>query len=125
MQRKATERGRQTRTNLLRKRAKDPKGKTARHPKERKIKQPKEGKIKQPKEGKIKQPKEGKIKNPEVRDVAKGEGNCREGRGRKDQATRRGKPRKAIKQRRVRKRLRMPGRERTKKDLEREERNRR
>ena len=109
MQRKATERGRQTRTNLLRKRAKDPKGKTARHPKERKIKQP----------------KEGKIKNPEVRDVAKGEGNCREGRGRKDQATRRGKPRKAIKQRRVRKRLRMPGRERTKKDLEREERNRR
>merc|ERR1712200_276168 len=91
----------------------------------RKIKQPKEGKIKQPKEGKIKQPKEGKIKNPEVRDVAKGEGNCREGRGRKDQATRRGKPRKAIKQRRVRKRLRMPGRERTKKDLEREERNRR
>ena len=109
MQRKATERGRQTRTNLLRKRAKDPKGKTARHPKERKIKQP----------------KEGKIKNPEVRDVAKGEGNCREGRGRKDQATRRGKPRKAIKQRRVRKRLRRPGRERTKKDLEREERNRR
>merc|ERR1712200_109524 len=90
MQRKATERGRQTRTNLLRKRAKDPKGKTARHPKER------------------------KIKKPEVRDVAKGEGNCREGRGRKDQATRRGTPRKAIKQRRVRKRLRMPGRERTK-----------
>merc|ERR1711922_107792 len=100
MQRKATERGRQTRTNLLRKRAKDPKGKTARHPKERKIKQPKEGKIKQP--------KEGKIKNPEVRDVAKGEGNCREGRGRKDQATRRGKPRKAIKQRRVRKRAKDP-----------------